>query len=108
MDDAIAEAAPKIAIPRDAAMEPAGERTALYSDIDIVGHTNNVRYMVWAMDCLPMELAQKPVRDAYINFNKETKPGDTIRLYRLCGPADCLVEGRDPDGKSCFVVKLVF
>ena len=46
--------------------------------------------------------------DAYINFNKETKPGDTIRLYRLCGPADCLVEGRDPDGKSCFVVKLVF
>lgn len=108
VDDAIAEPAPKVAVPRDAAMEPAGEHTVLYSDIDIVGHTNNARYMVWAMDCLPLEMAQKPVRDAYINFNKETKPGDTVQLYRLCSPSACLVEGRDAEGKSCFVVKLVF
>lgn len=108
VDSAIEEEAPKVMMPRGSEPVPAGEHTVVYSDVDIIGHTNNARYMVWAMDCLPLEMAQRPVRDAYINFNKETKPGDTVQLYRLCSPSACLVEGRDAEGKSCFVVKLVF
>ena len=111
-DDAIAARAPKVAMPRGAEPEPAGSHTVVYSDVDIIGHTNNARYMVWAMDCIDYETASaRRVRDVYINFNKETVPGTTVQLYRLQTEEDgapvCYVEGR-VDGKSAFCVKMVF
>ena len=118
VDDAIAERAPKVAMPRVVRQahqpepEPAGEHTVVYSDLDIIGHTNNARYMVWAMDCIDYEtVSGRRVRDAYINFNKETTPGTTVQLFRLKTEEDgalvWYVEGR-VDGKSAFCVKLVF
>ena len=118
VDDAIAERAPKVAMPRVVRQalqpepEPAGEHTVVYSDVDIIGHTNNARYMVWAMDCIDYEtVSGRRVRDAYINFNKETTPGTTVQLFRLKTEEDgalvWYVEGR-VDGKSAFCVKLVF
>ena len=83
MEDAIAERAPKVAMPRGAEPEPAGEHTVAYSDVDIIGHTNNARYMVWAMDCIDFETAStRRVRDLYINFNKETTPGTCVQIGR--------------------------
>ena len=84
----------------------------MYSDVDIIGHTNNARYMVWAMDCIDYEtVSGRRVRDAYINFNKETTPGTTVQLFRLHTEEDgatvWYVEGR-VDGKAAFCVKLVF
>lgn len=108
VDDAIAEPAPKIALPKDAVPEAAGEHSVTYADIDIIGHTNNARYMAWAMDAIPYEEACRPVRDAFINFNKETRPGDTVQLLRYQEGNAWFVEGRGPDGKSCFTVKLEF
>ena len=92
--------------------EPAGEHTVVYSDVDIIGHTNNARYMVWAMDCIDYETAStRRVKDVYINFNKETTPGSTVQLFRLKTEEDgnlvWYVEGR-VDGKSAFCVKMVF
>ncbi len=112
VDDAIAERAPKVTMPRGSEPEPAGEHTVVYSDVDIIGHTNNARYMVWAMDCIDYEtVSGRRVRDAYINFNKETTPGTTVQLFRLQTEEDgalvWYVEGR-VDGKSAFCVKLVF
>ena len=118
VDDAIAERAPKVAMPRVVRQahqpepEPAGEHTVVYSDVDIIGHTNNARYMVWAMDCIDYEtVSGRRVRDAYINFNKETTPGTAVQLFRLKTEEDGAlvryVEGR-VDGKAAFCVKLVF
>ena len=112
VDHAIPEAAPKVTMPRGAEPEEAGEHVVRYSDVDIIGHTNNARYMVWAMDCVDYGLAStRRVRDVYINFNRETTPGTVVRLYRLTGEEDgapvCYVEGR-VDGKSAFCVKMVF
>ena len=112
VDDAIEERAPKVAMPRGMEPEPAGEHTVVYSDVDIIGHTNNARYMVWAMDCIDYETAStRRVRDVYINFNKETTPGSTVQLFRLKTEEDgnlvWYVEGR-VDGKSAFCVKMVF
>ena len=101
--DAIGEPAPKIVLP--AAMEAAGEHTVLYSDIDLIGHTNNVRYVVWALDCLPYDQAQRPVRELYINFNKETKAGETVQLFRCRQGDSWYVEGR-LEGKTCFALQL--
>ena len=111
-EDAIAERAPKVAMPRWAEPEPAGEHKVVYSDVDIIGHTNNARYMVWAMDCLDdATVSPRRVRDVYINFNKETTLGTVVQLFRLQSEEDgapvCYVEGR-VDGKSAFCVKMVF
>ena len=112
VDDAIAERAPKVVMPRGAEPEPAGEHTVVYSDVDIIGHTNNARYMVWAMDSIDYETASAcRVKDVYINFNKETTPGTSVQLYRLKTEEDgalvWYVEGR-VEGKSAFCVKMVF
>ncbi len=107
VDHAIAEPAPKVVLPKEAALEPAGEHRVSYSDIDIIGHTNNARYVVWAMDCLPLEVAQQSVKDLYINFNKETTAGETVALVRVQEGNTWYVEGR-VDGKSCFVVKMEY
>ena len=112
MDAAIAEPAPKVAMPRGVDPEPAGEHTVAYSDVDVIGHTNNARYMAWAMDCIDFETAStQRVRDIFINFNKETTPGSVVQMFRLKTEEDgapvWYVEGR-LDGKSAFCVKMVF
>ena len=112
VDDAISERAPKVAMPRGMDPEPAGEHTVVYSDVDIIGHTNNARYMTWAMDCLDYEIVSaRRVRDVYVIFNKETTPGTVVQLFRLQTEEDgapvCYVEGR-VDGKPAFCVKLVY
>ena len=106
VEHAIAEQAPKVQLPRGSEAEPAGEHGVAYSDIDLIGHTNNVRYVVWAMDCLPYEEACQPVKDLYINFIQETKAGETVQLYRLRTPDGWYVEGR-VEGKTCFLVQIV-
>ena len=55
----------------------------------------------------PLEDAEKPVRDLYINFNKETTHGQRVELYRLKEGDAWYVEGR-VEGKPCFVVKLEY
>lgn len=104
-DHAIAEPAPKIALPKE--MEPAGEHWVSSTEIDINTHTNNTCYVVWAMGCLPTEAALRPVKDLYINFNKETTEGECVQLFRQYSDDVWHVEGR-LDGKPCFSVKLCY
>lgn len=107
VDDAIAEPASKLALPKDREAEFAGEHTVSYSDADLIGHANNACYMVWAMDCLPQEVTlHRPVKDVCINFNKETTPGTPVQLFRMQESADVwYVEGR-VEGKSHFIVRI--
>ena len=106
VDDAISEPVQKIALPKG---EPGmtGERTVSYSDLDINGHTNNSRYVVWAMDCLPKEVTDSPVKDLYINFVKETLPGDKVLLSAQNDGSAWYVEGKVGD-RTCFLVKACF
>ena len=110
VESAIADPAPKTVFPESPEAEAAGEHTVTYADIDILGHTNNARYMVWAMDALPYELTSaRRVSEFFIQFNKETRPGSTVELFRCRGEdADIwYVDGRQ-EGKSVFTVKIVF
>lgn len=107
VDHAIEEPAPKVALPKDSEAECVATHRVAFSDVDLIGHTNNARYVVWAMDCLPLSQTEQPLKDLYINFNKETKADELVQLYRLQDGASWYVEGR-VDGKSCFVVKLEY
>lgn len=104
--DAIAEPAPKVVMSKGGE-EAVGLHRVSYADLDMIGHTNNARYVVWAMDCLPPEVTRTPLKDLCINFNRETKEGDEVELFRQKDGNAWYVEGR-LEGKSCFTVKLEF
>ena len=73
-----------------------------------MGHTNNVRYVVWALDALDYELVSRhPLKDVYISFIKETTQGQRVSLYRLDTPEGWFVDGRVED-KTVFCVRFVF
>lgn len=107
MEDAIAEPAPKLQPAREGEAQWVMDHQVAYSDTDIVGHTNNARYVLWAMDALPYEqILSHPIRDLYINFIKETTPGQQVSIFRTVTPEGYDVEGR-VEGKTVFVCRFV-
>jgi len=69
----------KIAIPDDAKL--LNKHKVVFSDLDIVGHVNNVRYMEWCIDAVSTaENAGQEIRELEINFNHEALFGDLIRI----------------------------
>jgi acyl-ACP thioesterase len=62
----------------------AGERQALFSDIDYNGHVNNTRYIQWIQDLIEPEVFEKA--DSLrldINYLGEVKYGEVIELYTV-------------------------
>lgn len=111
-ENVIETPADKVVIPRDVEMEYVMDHLVAYSDIDMNAHTNNAMYMQWAMDAVDYEIAStRPVKEFTINFNKETKPGDWVAVYKARIPeGDSLkvyVEGK-VDGQSAFCVEILF
>ena len=88
------------------------DHKVVYSDIDMNNHTNNAMYMQWAMDAIDYETASaKPLKEFTINFNRETKIGDTVSIYRVEEAREdglhIIVEGL-VEGASSFCVELIF
>ena len=104
--DAVAERCGKLTTPKEG-MEQIRLHEVLYSDVDFNGHTNNAKYVEWAFDTLPADLAAgKDIDWFQINFNHETRPGDTVGLFRaMTAPGDFLVEGRCAD-KTVFQCRI--
>lgn len=111
-DNAIANPADRIRVPRELQMQPVGEHVVGYSDVDMLGHTNNAMYMHWAMDILDYELTSKtPIKEVTINFNHESRAKDIVNLYMgSIVKEDGLhvyVEGKVHDTTS-FIVEMIF
>ena len=106
-ESAIDEPCGKVVMP-ETGMEEIAEHRVKYSDIDIIGHANNAKYIVWAMDCLDYEwVAGCRVRSIRINFNQEVLPGQTVELFRAPVDKGWVVEGRVQD-RSSFCAELLF
>lgn len=106
-ENAIETPCGKVLMPGEG-MEEIAEHKVSYSDVDFVGHTNNARYVVWAMDCLDYGLlASRRVRSLRINFNKETLPGEVVEIFRAPVEGGWVVEGRVGD-RSSFCVEILF
>lgn len=110
-DNAIERPADKVMMPRGVTPEIAGEHKVEFSDIDLLGHTNNARYVVWAMDCIDFdELKTRPVKDVTVTFIHETRAGEVITLEKVRtenedGTITWYIDGK-ADGKSAFCVKI--
>ena len=96
-DFAIESPAGKVMMPRGVEPELVMTHKVAYSDIDLVGHTNNARYVAWAMDCMDYGEAGIHVEEVEIVFHHEARPGEEIFLYRAQKDGWTFVEGRRED-----------
>ncbi len=96
-------------------LKPTGELQLVYkkhvgfSDLDINGHVNNVKYINYILDCFSVEKHGKyQVKSAQINYVSEAVAGDTISLYKNTtdmegGNKAVYIEGiNDTDSKVYF------
>ena len=99
----------KVRAPRGVEFEHVYDHVVRYSDIDKNGHTNNVQYTVWAMDCFDVRfLVENRLKSLEINFNREAMPGETVELHRYReNEATWYVEGL-VDGAQSFIVRFSF
>ena len=85
-------------------MEKAEDRLLHYSDTDVNGHVNNVRYVDFLCDALHMEHLgpDRFVSALQVGYLAECRAGETLELYT--GQADGLwyVRGTDAAGKHRF------
>jgi len=92
-----------------ATMTPQTRITAGYTDIDVNAHVNNVSYLNWAVNYLPLEMDALTIRSFEINFLSEARLRSPIEI--LYGSDDenvwiCTL--RNPDsGKDYCRVRLV-
>lgn len=66
-------------------LEPDGEERLVahagYSSVDIVGHTNNSRYVEWICDAFPITTYQEQDLDwIQVNYNHEVLPGEQVSI----------------------------
>lgn len=101
--------APKIVIPRDCETEEAGVHLVTWSDLDYNLHANNAKYPHWAMDALPKDVVMNQnVTDFCINYNREARLGETVRIVRARGADGAwYVEGLVENLQS-FICKIAF
>jgi acyl-ACP thioesterase len=111
-ENAIELPADKVVMPKDVEPTFIMDHIVSYSDVDMLEHTNNAMYMHWAMDAVPYEItSQRPLKEVTINFNRETRSGEKVSVYRIMQDTeDCLkvyVEGK-VEGASSFCIEMIF
>lgn len=63
--------------------ELAGEVVTKYSDIDINGHVNSIRYIEHILDLFPLEIfREKRIRRFEMAYNAESYCSDTLAFYK--------------------------
>jgi len=84
--------------------------TGHYSDIDINGHVNSIRYIEHVMDLYSLDyLREHRLKRFEIAYVTESYCGETLSLYRESEAEGCdCVEIRHADGSAVCRCKLVF
>lgn len=107
---AIEEPASKIAKPSQ--LKLCNSKVVSISDIDINQHTNNARYLEWAIDSIDPEISTKAkIKKLWMNFNNESLLGEKIELYynqqkTQDSSLEIYVEGKR-ENISIFQVKII-
>lgn len=94
----------KIDLLRDATI--AAERKVVLSDLDIVMHANNVKYLEWCLDTLPVKpLLRMEIKSLEMNFLRELNLDDIIQVNVLKAekPEFFTVT---KNGKVCFALQI--
>lgn len=58
------------------------ERTVVLSDLDIVNHVNNTKYLEWCLDTLnPKTILKREIKNLEMNFLRELNWNDKVELH---------------------------
>lgn len=100
-EHAIETPAEKITIPEkfdgELVVEP------LYSDLDVLGHVNNARYLDWAWSAVPEDIRMR-TKGWTVNYLKEVKAGQTMTVKARTTPSEATVVGFNKNQKPAFLV----
>lgn len=111
-EHAIEQPADKIVFPADMEPERVSTHRVVWSEIDTMGHVNNVKYVCWAIDAINRNILQgSPLKEILVNYDAEVLLGDEVSLYRIVKPTpeglECYILGKVED-KPKFSVKMIF
>lgn len=108
-----------LAVPATEGLEMVAKRAVAYSDLDVIGHMNNARYVQWIQDTMdPDVLASATGLRLDINYLAEMRPGPAASiLSRRIEPKDgwtarhafegrLAPDERSPDGQTAFRAEL--
>jgi acyl-ACP thioesterase len=85
------------------------QHQVVFSDLDIVGHVNNVRYMEWCIDAVSSaDNEEQEIRELEINFNHEALFGDHIAIagYEHSDGETYFLASREGDGQEIISARL--
>lgn len=106
--DRLPTACPSKRIDPQKKMTASGSRNVMVSDLDIVNHVNNVKYLEWCLDCLdaPLLLSGK-IKSIDMNFMKELVLDDAVEIVssRTDTGATFAVT---KNAKACFALEIGF
>ena len=82
------------------------EKTVFLSDLDIVNHVNNVKYLEWCMDLVDENLILNQKLESFeMNFMKELSLKDTVMIHESISESDAIFSITKEE-KACFALKL--
>jgi medium-chain acyl-[acyl-carrier-protein] hydrolase len=97
----------KIRLPGD--VSPLGQHTVVFSDLDIQGHVNNVKYLEWSIDAsMTKDSLDRAIGVFEINFQHEALLGNHVKISGIDESSDTengasihtLAATREEDGKE--------
>ena len=96
----------KIDLPKE--MKTLHERKVVLSDLDIVNHVNNVKYLEWCLDLANVKLIlKKQLKSIDMNFRKELMLEDAVSIDSFEEEGK-LIYAILKDKKACFALELAF
>ena len=82
------------------------EKTVFLSDLDIVNHVNNVKYLEWCMDLVDENLILNQKLESFeMNFMKELSLKDIVVIHESISESDA-VFSITKEEKACFALQL--
>lgn len=83
-------------------------RAVLLSDLDIVNHVNNVKYLEWCLDCEdPNKVLTTPIKVLEMNFVRELVLGDNVKISNQSAPEESFY-ALEKQNKNCFLLKIEY
>lgn len=83
-------------------------RKVQFSEVDQNGHVNNIRYIDWCIDALPLEWHRNHrIRSMVINYLSELTAEETISISTGPGKGNSVsIQGTKEDGKAIFRTRI--
>lgn len=82
------------------------EKSVVLSDLDIVNHVNNVKYLEWCLDCIDEKIIlNQSITSFEMNFLKELFLKDKVQIHESVSETHT-VFSIIKDDKTCFALQL--